>query len=234
VNGPALLALQLVDNELDHLAALERRLPERAALDVAEAEHRAWAARCATQRARVDEALAQIAKAEHESAAIGTKRSRLEAQLKTVIAPREAEALMHEIAKLQADRDALDDIELAAMDQQGDAEAALADLAQREPVLLEGIAAARAALDAALGDVAGQRQGFHDRRAAATADLDAADLALYAELRTRHGGMGIVRLEGRRCIGCHLDLSASEVDVLKAWPAGELPECPHCGRSIVL
>ena len=44
--------------------------------------------------------------------------SACEAQLKTVIAPREAEALMHELDTLAAQRDTLDDTELALLEEQ--------------------------------------------------------------------------------------------------------------------
>jgi predicted dithiol-disulfide oxidoreductase (DUF899 family) len=47
--------------------------------------------------------------------------------LKTVIAPREAEALMHEIAVLNERREALDDGELSALEEQAETEDDLAD-----------------------------------------------------------------------------------------------------------
>ena len=233
MNGPGLLALQLIDNELDALAALERRLPERAALDAATSTHRTWAADRARLAAVADEASAAIAKTEQESAVIDTKRARLEQQLKTIIAPREAEALMHEIDTLKANRSALDDAELEAMEVQSEAEAAILALDDQEPTLVGAIDAARAELDAALAQIAADREALVARRAAATEALDAADVSAYATLRDRFEGVGIVRLEGRMCSGCNLDLSAGEADVVKSAPADSLPECPHCGRLIV-
>ena len=233
MNGPGLLALQLIDIDLDHLAALERRLPERAALDAAEAMHRTWRADRARLSTVADAAGASIARSEHDSGAIDTKRTRLEQQLKTIISPREAEALMHEIDRLKADRSALDDAELEAMEQQSDAEGAIHALDDEEPALLASVAAARAALDDALGHVAVDRQSLVERRADAEAELDAADIAIYADQRARFAGVGFVHLDGRRCIGCHLDLSAGEADVVKSSPPDVLPECPHCGRLIV-
>jgi len=233
VNGPGLLALQLIDIGLDHLAALERRLPERAALDAAGATHRTWRADRARLTALVDAAGVDIARSEHESGVIDTKRTRLEQQMKTIISPREAEALMHQIDRLKADRSSLDDAELEAMEQQSEAEGAISALDDHEPVLLDAIATARAALDDALGHITVDRQALVDRRATAEAALDAADMATYAEQRERFEGVGFVHLDGRRCTGCHLDLSAGEADVVKSSPPEVLPECPHCGRLIV-
>lgn len=232
MNGQALLALQLVDHELDQLAAQAKRLPERATLAAAEETHRAWAADRAKLVAVVDRAGETISRTEHDAAQIDTKRNRLEAQLKTVIAPREAEALMSEIATLRSQRDALDDAELEAMEEQAEAEGGIEVLDGQEPALQATIAEARAALDAELARVGGEIESWRAKRADAAAALTPDEQQLYDQLRERHGGIGIVHLEGRRCSGCHIDLSATEADTVKSAPADELPECPHCARLI--
>ena len=71
------------------------------------------------------------------------------------------------------------------------------------------------------------------RRDGARGQLSDADRTSYDALRERFGGVGVVRLHGRTCTGCHLDLSAGEADVVKSAPPDVLPECPHCGRVIV-
>ena len=233
MNGEGLLALQLLDSDLDQLAAQERRLPERAALAEAEAAKRSWQVERDAQAKVAEDAAATIARSEHESAALDTKRRRLEQQLKTIIAPREAEALMHEIATLQGQRNTLDDVELEAMEVQSGAEGAIAQLDERGPALVAAIAAARAALDSELARVAGERATLVERRDEARAAIDDAGRRAYDGLRERFGGVGVVRLHGRTCTGCHLDLSAGEADVVKSAPADVLPECPHCGRLIV-
>lgn len=234
MNGPALLALQEIDHELDQLAAHAKRLPSRATLAAADDAHRAWAAERAGHVAVVDRAGEAIARAEHDAAQLDAKRSNLEGKLKTIIAPREAEALMHEIATVKAQRDAVDDVELQAMEEQSEAEGAIEVLDGREPALQSAIADARAVLDADLAVIGAELDSWRAKRVEAVAALSADDLATYDQLRQRFGGIGIVHLEGgHRCSGCHIDLSASEVDVVKATPAGELAECPHCGRLVV-
>ena len=71
------------------------------------------------------------------------------------------------------------------------------------------------------------------RRAEVAARLDAAALQRYEQLRARHGGVAISRLEGNRCGGCHLDLSTAEINELRALGASEVAECPNCGRLLV-
>ena len=234
MNGPGLLALQQIDHELDQLAAQAKRLPARATLAAAEDAHRAWAAERAAQVAAAERAGEAITRAEHDASQLDTKRASLEAKLKTIIAPREAEALMNEIATVKAQRDTIDDAELQAMEEQSEAEAAIELLDGREPDLHEAITAARAVLDGELATIGDGLDAWRAKRADAVAALSADELAFYDQLRTRHGGVGIVHLEGgHRCSGCHLDLTPAEVDEVKSAPAGELPECPHCGRLIV-
>lgn len=233
MNGRALLALQQLDNELDQLAALERRLPARAAFEVAQATHQAWQSERDQHSATVQACTRAIAAAEADGGVIATKRARLEAQLKTVIAPREAEALMHEIQRLEANRDTVDDAELEAMERQAEAEQTIQVLDDREPPLLAAVDEARASLDAALDQLRAERADLVARRTRADEALTDAERAVYRSMREQHKGMGIVQLEGRRCSGCHLDLSALEADEVKNTPADELPECPHCARLIV-
>jgi predicted nucleic acid-binding Zn-ribbon protein len=42
-------------------------------------------------------------------------------------------------------------------------------------------------------------------------------------------------LNGSRCEGCHLDLSAAELDEVRAVArAGDVADCPQCGRLLVV
>lgn len=234
MNGPALLALQLLDTQLDTLDGQRRRLPERAAVDAATSAHAAHVAERDRWQAALDEASAAIERAEHDGGELDTKQRRLEAQLKTVIAPREAEALMSEIATLKAKHAELDDVELAAMEQQGEAEAALAALAEREPPLLAAIEAARAALAEAEAAIEAEATDVRARRDEASGALTDAERSTYTTMRARFGGMAIAQLERRTCTGCHVDLSPMEHDQVKSAPAGELPECPNCSRLLVV
>jgi uncharacterized protein len=224
LNGPALLQLQELDSHLEQLVHRRGRLAELAARDAAAAQLAAHRAAMAADRQRADAAQATIEQCEHDGDDITKKRTRLEQQLKTVIAPREAEALMHEIATLTAKRDELDEAELVAMEELAAAEDAVAT---RDADTEAHVAAlTTAVLDAE------QRDTEASRTAAATA-LDAADLATYDRMRAQFKGIAIARLVGAQCMGCHLDLSRAELDAVKQFPADEVPECPQCGRLLV-
>jgi len=233
MNGPALLALQLIDADLDQFPGRRQRLPEVAALAAAHQASVAIAAQQAAQRAIVAETAAAIEGCEHQGAEIARHKNRLDAQLKTVIAPREAEALMHEIATLDGKRSELDDVELASMEQQGAAEQALAELEVEAGEAGERTAAAQADADVALAALAAEEATVRARRADADAVLNDAERAYYLAARKRHGGIGVCKVEGRTCSGCHVDISPGELDAMRLAPADELPECPNCARSLV-
>jgi len=187
----------------------------------------------AEAQARIDQAQAAIEAAEHAAAALTTKRTRLEAQLKTVIAPREAEALMHEIDIINAQCGDLDDQELGALDEQGNAEATLASLRAALPEHEASLAQAAEVLQSVHDQLDAEVAELQAQRAAAAATLTEAEVALYGRVRKQFHGVGVARLEGGHCSGCHMELSARELDVVKAVAAGELAECPQCGRIIV-
>jgi predicted nucleic acid-binding Zn-ribbon protein len=233
MNATALLTLQDIDSALVAVANRRPRLPELAVHRAAAAAVDAHRSKMAAAQARIDAAQASIEAAEHASADITTKRTRLEAQLKTVIAPREAEALMHQIATLNGQRDELDEQELMALDEQASGEDELSALAVELPALEAAAAAAEAELQRASATLDAEEADLHGRRPDVIAVLSAAEVAAYDRARQHFGGVAVARLDGHRCHGCHLDLSPAEMDVVKAVPADSMPECPQCGRYLV-
>lgn len=232
-DGPRLLALQELDTTLDQLQHQRPRLGEVDAHASVQAATTAIEQEIERLRGEAAAAEAAIAAAEASAAELATKRARLEQQLKTIIAPREAEALMNQIAGLDAQRSELDDVELEAMERQGAAEGAIA-LAEVQLVdrrgELDAATAARdrawAAIDARIAEVRGQRDAL-------AGEFAADELAFYEAARTRHKGIGFARIDGTHCSGCHLDISRGEIDAIRALPPGELGECPQCNRYLV-
>lgn len=228
-----LLELQRLDTTADQLTNRRARLPERepaAAAGEALASARRRAAEIERRDGELTEAIASL---ERDGEALTAQRTRLQAQLKTVIAPRAAEALMHELETLRARRDELDDQELAHLEEQSALEDERSAISGREPELVAAADAAGAQLHAAEGAIDAELTTVRADRAALAARLDAGVLAQYERLRQRMGGVAVATLDGKRCRGCHLDLSASELDQVRATPAGELSDCPQCGRLLV-
>ena len=228
-----LLELQRVDTTLDQLAYRRAHLPERdeaagaaSAMEVAERRRRELSA-------RNDELEAAVEGLEREGRSLTAQKSRLEAQLKTVIAPREAEALMHELDTLARRRDEFDDQELAYLEEQSAVADDLAALDDQLPGLRSRVDAAHGALAATEAVVDGEVADLGAARSDVAARIDGGLQRRYEQLRARFGGVAIARLEGTRCGGCHLDLSPTELADVRGVPAGEMAECPQCGRLLV-
>jgi hypothetical protein len=230
----AILELQAADLLADQLRHRREHLPEQEEVVGARGHYAEWARRRDDLQRRLAELEAVISRSETQSREIDLQRTRLEKQLKTVFSPREAEALMHEIALLTERRSGLDDAELAALEEQADIDDDLTahgtgedGLASAVSVAEEAASLAAAQIDAQLADIAGRRD---ELRAA----VDAALLRRYDDLRRQHV-VAAAALNGTRCEGCHLDLSAVELDIVRAEARdGGLAECPHCGRLLVI
>jgi predicted nucleic acid-binding Zn-ribbon protein len=121
-------------------------------------------------------------------------------------------------------------------------------------VILEGIEP----LDERLAALAAERETQESTRAMAESDLQEAEreirenlaaeqatrgtavevippetLAEYEVLRKRLRGVAVARMSGGSCMGCHLALSAVEVDRIRKQPPDAVVHCEECGRILV-
>ncbi len=226
------LELQAAETMSDQLINRRQRLAEREQVQAARNDLIRWNESRKLLHSRLDELEKQIETSEKESHDIDRKRTKLEAQLKTVIAPREAEALQSEIATLNERRSELDDAELAALEEQSRLEDELAAVLGQERSLTEVLTTADVALAAAERDIDGELSGIAGRLEGLRSEVDKGVLKRYDRLR-RHHVVAATKLSGSRCEGCHLDLSAHEVDDVKdELAASGIADCPQCGRLL--
>lgn len=228
-------ALQAADTEIDQLVNRRERLPERDALAAATSEVKAWESTRTTMRNRLDELTEIIEKSESEAADLRKHKERLEAQMKTVIAPREAEALMHEMDTLDEQRDGVEMVELEALEEQAALDDQLTVHLGFEPAHRETMAQADDVLAAVVNEIDAAVAEITVGRDAARSELTDGLLARYDRVRVS-SGIAVTVLAGRRCEGCHLDLSAAEIDDVKdeAAAGGGIADCPQCGRMLVV
>jgi uncharacterized protein len=238
-NAPAtipelLLALQGVDTQADQLAHRREHSPLHTDLASATAAMRTWEQHRASLRSRIDELGASIEQAEQRGADLMAHRARLDRQLKTVIAPREAEALMHEMDTLKAQIDELDVHELESLEEQATLDDQLAAHLGGEEHLRQGQRLADEALAVEVGDIDRELADLAERRADLRGKLSDALLATYDRKRAALG-VAVAALVGRQCQGCHLELSAAEIDTVKDEAAGTgVTDCPDCGRLLIV
>jgi uncharacterized protein len=227
-----LLALQGVDTQADQLTHRLGALPELVAAKENRKQLLEWEAELQRIRARTAELETQVETAEQQAAELDMHKMRLSSQLRTVIAPREAEALQSEMKTLSDRRDALDEQELEAMEELSDLEINMAEHVSEESVLREALLASDEALGRVQTEINTEIADLSSQRDQLRAKIPAEVLARYDHLR-KNLGVAVAPLLGRRCEGCHMDLSPVEVDIVKAVPADQLAECPQCTRILV-
>lgn len=229
-----LLALQAVDTTADQLGHRREHSPLHDDLASASSAMRSWEQRRTALRSRIDELGASIDDAERRGAELLAHRQRLEQQMKTVIAPREAEALMHEMATLTEQSDELDGHELEALEEQAALDDQLSAHLLGEESLRDRLGQADAALADEVADIDNQLAGLSLEREALRAQVPAALLATYDRKRAAFG-VAVARLAGKQCQGCHLELSAAEIDTVKDEAADTgVTDCPDCGRLLIV
>lgn len=229
-----ILELQAADTLANQLRHRRDHLREQEQLAEARSRHADWERRRDVLRRRLAELESVISRAESESHEIDVQRTRLEKQLKSVFSPREAEALMHEIALLNERRGGLDDAELSALEEQADIDDDLTAHAEAEDGLTSAVAVAEEAAAQAAAQIDAELADIESRHEELRAAVDAGLLEKYDQLRGHHV-VAAAALHGNRCEGCYLDLSAVELDEVRAAARdGGLADCPHCGRLLVL
>lgn len=229
-----LLGVQEVDLSLQQLRHRRATLPEIAALEAnAAAQSGATAERAVTEEAHRDLVRRQHV-LEDEIAVVRRRADEHEATYYSgsVTSPRELVALQDDIEALRRRQRSLEDDDLELME----AIEPLVGELEAHDARLAALAAERVGLEAALAEAAAgidaELAEAEERRAALAADVDPEALADYDRLRSQQGGIAIARLEGGTCGGCHLQLSAVEVDRIRRVDPAERVLCEECGRLL--
>jgi predicted nucleic acid-binding Zn-ribbon protein len=230
-----LLVVQEHDTHIDQLVHRMETLPVRST--IADLE---------TQAAEVDRLLAEVDKRlgdlgrsqqrlEDEIASMRERAAQADKQLYSGATnnPRELQALQDDIASIQRRISTLEDDELEVMEATEPVDAEHADLAEQRAKLDETMAGLRAELAEAEAEIDAELAGVRAERETAVADVEADLLTEYDGLRKRLGGIAIARLNGSTCQGCHLGLSAVEVDRIRHLSLDERVTCEECGRLLV-
>jgi hypothetical protein len=230
-----LLAVQDLDLTLDQLRHRRSHLPERAELSDLDAATRTRQQELAALRQVREELAARQAHAEAELAATEERSRIINKRMYggEVSASRDLQAMAAELEQLKVRSSGLEDAVLAVLEElepldgrATELEQELAGLAGDRTAVTARLAAAEEAIDRETAEVVG-------RRAAAASAVAESLLATYERLRARLGGVGVARLVGNHCDGCHLTLSAMELDRVRHLPDGEVYTCEQCSRILV-
>jgi predicted nucleic acid-binding Zn-ribbon protein len=228
----ALYALQQIDTQVQKAKRAQATLDNGA-----QAAQQAQAARDseAAKRAALHRLSADLKDSELKLSGIETKRKNYQQKLYqgTVTNSRELSNIEREIEALGRQRSDLDDRILELMEQVEQAQAELKVAEEQSH-----------AADSHHADIVARFQSRHEalnleiteamrRRAAAVSAVeDKALLKRYEDLRPRHSGLAVVKIEGNDCAGCHMTLPTG---VIKSVKEGQQIEaCENCGRLLTV
>ena len=229
-----LLDLQALDTRLQQLAHSHRTHPARATVE--ELGKRLADLDDVVVRARTEagDIKREVAKAEADVAQVRSRAERDRAKVDSgVLGAKDLQGLTSELESLARRQEALEEIELEAMERLEAAENHLAEVTRSREEVANSRDAALTDLEGALADLVKERTAVQAERAPVAAGIDPGLLALYDKLREQLGGLAAARLRGRTCEGCRLELNAVDVARLTASDPDEVARCEECGRILV-
>ena len=230
-----LLAVQDLDTSITQLQHRRVALAEKAGLTALEMTLAALASERVGAAARRAELVAVQKDLEAQIAVISERRGGIEQRMYAArgSSTRDLQAMDEEVRHLTQRRAELEELELAAMVDQEPIDAELAVLAARAAPLEAQVTTVRAEVETGQAQIDAELATAVSARAAEAAELPTALADRYETLRQRLKGTGAARLTGHRCEGCHLELSAVEVERLRALPPDTVVTCDQCGRILV-
>ncbi len=230
----SLLSLQDHDTAIAELRRKLGSLPERAAAHDLNERRRNTEAAIAALTPELDQLAAAEAEIETALATVEKRAAALDETLRSPgSATRDAQAIIHEIDQLRAQAATLEESGLELLEQrdavlakQAEGQGVLEAVAQEAPVVL-------AALTAAEGDAGRQLAEMEAKRSEVAATIAPDLLATYERLRERLGGMAVARVHSGACTGCHLSLSAADLDGFTKLAPGQHATCEQCSRILI-
>jgi predicted nucleic acid-binding Zn-ribbon protein len=230
-----LLELQGRDLALDRLRHERATLPERERLRGLAEQAAALTARRAGQQTERDDVARLEQRFADEAAQLVEQIGGAERRLYSgeIASPRELQALQADVEQLRRHQRTVEDRELNAMERREPLDQDLKVLnTEHEAVQAEarGVAAdlqtRERDLDAALAVE-------HAARDELASELGAGVVVDYERRRAQGNGVGVARLVGSTCQGCHLTIPATEVDRIRRQPDGTHAYCDNCGAILV-
>ncbi len=227
-----LLDLQAIDSTLDQLAHRKANLPEVAEL-----------AQLASEQADIKDS---IVGASTQASDVRREQDKLESDIEqvrqrmdrdqkrldegSVSSAKELESLQHEIASLQRRQGDLEDAELEVMEQLEGIESEVTKFeAAQERITADAADAERRRL-AALDEITKDTEFAEQQRAVVVPKISGELIALYDKIRAQHGGVGVVAIKQRRCDGCRLEMTPTDVGRVREAADDVVLRCEECRR----
>ncbi|MFL0409710.1 zinc ribbon domain-containing protein [Microbacterium paludicola] len=220
-----------IDRRIAQAESARKNPPQAARVQELIARRTALGRELAEKAGARDDLRAELKRIEGDVAVVSARRARDVERLAATSSPKDAQGLEHEIAGLEKRRSDLEDAELEVMEKLEAAEAAAAEQqALLDEVTSEGqrlSTEAKGIVAQATADLATLTRD----RAAVAGRIPADLLALYERLASR--GTGTAVFTRGMCGACNMNLSPSDLAVLRSTPDDEVALCPECGAIMV-
>ena len=228
----ALDALQQIDTQIQKAKRAQALLDNGS-----QATQQAQAARDAERAGRDAFHLlsGELKDAELKLSSIETKRKSYQQKLYqgTVTNAKELANIEKEIEALGRQRSDTDDRILGLMEQAEQAQADLSVAEERARAAETHRAGVTAQFQSRYEAMALEITDATQRRGAAVSEVtDKPLLKRYEDIRLRSSGLGIVKIEGADCGGCHMTLPAGAIKLVKEGL--QVQTCENCGRLLSL
>lgn len=147
--------------------------------------------------------------------------------------PKELEQIQHEIGTLQKRQAELEEIELEIMVKKEAVQNRLNELSSDEAGLKKLEVELQARIDEQSKELNAVIATKANDRMKLAPQIDTALVELYEKIRGNADGVGAALLIGNKCDGCHMLITAVELDKIKGLPEDEVCRCEECRRILV-
>jgi predicted nucleic acid-binding Zn-ribbon protein len=230
-----LLDLQALDSRLDQIAHKRRTLPQLATITELEGRLAALRDRIVASETEVDDLERALAKAEADVEQVRVRAARDQELLASgrVGSAKDLENLQHEVASLARRQGDLEDAELEVMEKLEDARSALGVLTAERDGLRAQLETAESERDAAWADADRDAEWVGGERGKVSPEIPGDLLGLYEKLRADHSGVGAAALHQRRCEGCRMELTPTDLGRIREAAPDAVLRCEECRRILV-
>jgi uncharacterized protein len=229
-----LLELADLDTELARLDHRRRGLPEVAELARLEARASELKDALVVTETDLGDLAREQTRAERDVEQVRTRiekdRARLDAG--QVSAARELASLQSEIENLHRRQGDLEEVVLELMERRETLESQQAELTTSRDSIGGEMAEIAARRDAAFAEIDEQAAKASDQRDSVAAEVPADLLALYDQIR-KSKGVGAAMLRAGRCEGCHLNVDAADLKVIRSSAPDDVVRCEECRRILI-
>lgn len=177
----------------------------------------------------------ELAKAEQDVEQVRARAARNQQRLDSgaVTSPKDLANLQHEVGALAKRQSDLEDVVLEIMERLESAQSRVVEMTARRDDAEHSAREAEGRRDAAWAEIDAETEKVGRERGTVAAVVPADLTKLYTRLREQNGGIGAARLYQRRCEGCRVEFSITDLNAIRAEAADAVVRCENCARILV-